>query len=309
MVFDCPSSEVKLDYFSHWKLLLIEHVCQKHRNSSIGTCQFDDSELNEFSLFSLLAPQSPKVIAGRVNDDEVLLSGAVDEVVHCRKRGFSGAAKQEMAFVVFPEVVNELVAGISSIEKQHVAGGNGRQECLGLFPFATMDAIHAPGNGKPSENVIGCGNQTVGIVAFAFMLKTALRIKLFADLLRGGKRVDRTIEGINRHPMPKVGMMPRPETVSQAHSPTKNIPENSPMHLLSSPGDSTAVNYFGATPESTALSTFEELARLDVHPLALSAGAKGENEDDQPGEGEFAVPCKVICRLFGQRIDTFGNQI
>jgi hypothetical protein len=210
-------------------------------------------------------------------------------------------------------VVDELVAGISAIEERHVSRADAWQESLGMLPLRTVDAFYTAGDGEPPENMIRCGNQAMWVVTFTFILENALRIELSAhraeatDLLGCGQRVDRTIKGVNGHSMPQIRIGTRLEAVRQAHGLARDITENSPRQLLSSSRDFTAVGYFGVRPESTTLCALEELARLDVHPLALSVGVKGDNEDDQLGKGEFAVPSKVVCRLSGRRIDILGG--
>ena len=149
----------------------------------------------------------------------------------------------------------------------------------------------------------------MGIVTFTLILEAALRIELIADLHGCGQRVDRTIKGINGHSMPQVGIIARPEAVSQGHGFVQDITENSPGYLLPSSRDPTAVDCFGIRPESTALRTLEELARFDVHSSALSAGGKEENEDNQLGEGELAVTRKVVCRLFVHRVEVSRDQL
>lgn len=97
--------------------------------------------------------------------------------------------------------------------------------------------------------------------------------------------------------------MSRPEAVSQTHSLTQDVAEDSPRHFFSGFGEPTAVNCPGIRPEPTALGAFEELTGLDVHPFALPAGGKGENENDKLCKGEFTVTCKVFGKFFVCRVN------
>lgn len=201
MVFNRPSPEVKAGYFLHGEAFLVEQVSQEHRDSSIRANQFDDSELDEFGPFSLPWIQSPEVIA-RGNDDEILLQAAANEGHYRRESGLCRAAEQEISVIVVPKVADELIAGISSIEEQYISRGNACQEFLSLPSLRSVDAFHAPGNREPSENIIRCGNPTMGEMTSTLVLEATLRIELSADLLGCRQCIDRTIEGVNRHSVP-----------------------------------------------------------------------------------------------------------
>jgi hypothetical protein len=177
--------------------------------------------------------------------------------------------------VVLSEVGNEFIAGVSSIEEKYRSGGNEGQKRLGLLPFRSMDTDHTPGYRKASEYIIGCCDQTLGIMTFPFMLETALGIKFGPDRFCCRKVVLRSIEGENRHPMPQKRGIERPEAIGQSNRFSQDITEDSPWDLFASMGEAAAVDGFGIEPKSAAPCPFEELTRFNVYPSAFPAGAQG----------------------------------
>jgi len=309
MVLDCPSPEVELDDLLSGKARHIQQIGQKDRDRSIRADQPDDPELDDLGLLALSAAEPLEVLVGRMDQNEVLLFAAGNEGFNGREGRLSRTAEQIVSLVVVPEVGNELIAGISPIEEQDGSGGNARQKSLGLLPFGSMDADHAPGHGKLPVYIIGRCDQALGIVASALMLEAALGIKGFAELLCCREVEFGAIKSINGHPMPKIGWIGRPEAVSQIDRFSQNVPEDGPGNFLASMGKSTPVDSLSIRPEPAAPSSFEELTRFDVHSRAFPAGHQGENEGDEPWEGKLPGAGKVRGGLLGSRVNIFGDKI
>jgi hypothetical protein len=53
------------------------------------------------------------------------------------------------------------------------------------------------------------------------------------------------------------------------------------------------VGSVGILPKATASGAPEKLLGFDIHAFALPACHKGEDKNDQPGEGEFAITGKI----------------
>jgi hypothetical protein len=68
------------------------------------------------------------------------------------------------------------------------------------------------------------------------------------------------------------------------------------------------VNGFSFGPQSASPGSLEELPRLDVHPFALAAGDKGEDESDQFLKGELACAGEMLRGLLDLRIDILRNE-
>lgn len=140
-------------------------------------------------------------------------------------------------------------------------------------------------------------------MSFAVILEATLGIKLFPDLFCRRKIIPGAIEGNGRHPMPKIGRITRMQAVGQINSFLQEIPEYGPGNFAPSSTESTAVHLFSFGPEPAASGSPEELARLDVHSLALPAGGKRENEGYELRERELSVACKILGRALALWID------
>ena len=68
------------------------------------------------------------------------------------------------------------------------------------------------------------------------------------------------------------------------------------------------MNGFSLGPQSAAPGSLEELPRLDVHPFALAAADKGEDECDQPLKRELACAGEMLRGLLDLRIDILRNE-
>lgn len=125
-----------------------------------------------------------------------------------------------------------MIARIAAIEKKDCSRTNGRYQAQSLFAFGAMNTDHRSGHGKASEHVIGRCDKTLGIMPFAFMVETTLGIELTAIFLCGGQVVLGAIDGNDRHCMPKIGWVPRPEFVGEIHGVMQDIAKNCPWKLL-----------------------------------------------------------------------------
>ena len=295
MVLNGPAPEVEVDDFLFGKFGFIEEIGEKHRDGSIGADQPDHSQLNTHDSFPLPGGKPLDVFVGRGNRNVVLLPTAAHKCLDGWERGLGRAAEQKVAlFVVFPQVRNELVARISSIEEQHGPGRDGWQERPSLLALGPMDTDHTPGHGKAPEHIVGCCNQALGIVPPAFMLEATMRIELLSDLIRCRKVIFGTIKGDHRHPMPKMGGVARLEAIGQLDGLLQNVLEDGPGNLLAGSRESATVYVPGVRPESAASGSFEELARLDIHSLALPGRYQGENEGNEFGKGKFPGASEVL---------------
>jgi hypothetical protein len=68
------------------------------------------------------------------------------------------------------------------------------------------------------------------------------------------------------------------------------------------------VNGFSLGPQSASPGSLEELPRLDVHPFALAAGDKGEDESDQFLKGKLACAGEMLRGLLDLGNDILGDQ-
>ncbi len=144
-----------------------------------------------------------------------------------------------------------------------------------------MNTDYRSGYGNASEDVIGCRDQTLGIVPFAFMIKAALWIELSSIFRCCGQVVLGAIDSYDRHSMPKIAGVPRPKFVGQIHGVIQDITKNDPWKLLARSAEGTAMNGLGLRPESAAACILEELTGFDVHPFVLAPGTKREDKCDQ----------------------------
>jgi len=68
------------------------------------------------------------------------------------------------------------------------------------------------------------------------------------------------------------------------------------------------MNGFSLGPQSAASGSLKKLPRLDVHPSALAAADKREDEGDQFLKGELACAGKIFWGLLGLGIDIFWDE-
>jgi len=172
-----------------------------------------------------------------------------------------------------------------------------------------MNTDHCSGHGKTSEHIISRRDQTLGIVASALVLETTLRIEFLSVLRCCRKIVLGTIEGNDRHAMPKIGGISRPELVGQLHRILKDVLKDRPWNLLARFCEGATVDGFIFRPKSATLGAPEELTGLDVHSFALATGNKGEDKSDQLGKGKLTSASEIFDGLLDLRSHIFWNEI
>lgn len=64
---------------------------------------------------------------------------------------------------------------------------------------------------------------------------------------------------------------------------------------------------FRIGPQSVAKGIIEEIARLDVNPLAFSTGSEGENEGKELGERQLAIAGKILWQQLVMVINVFRD--
>jgi hypothetical protein len=158
------------------------------------------------------------------------------------------------------------------------------------------------------EDIVGCCDQTLRIMSFAFILETALGIEIFSNLFRCRQVILRTVESKDRHPVPKERRISRPQLVGKVDGFLVYIAKNSPWDLIAGKTYAATVDGLGFGPYSATLSIPEKLARFDINSLALPACGKRENKRDQLWKGEFTVTGKVRIALLNFRIDIFRDK-
>jgi hypothetical protein len=121
-----------------------------------------------------------------------------------------------------------MIARISTIKKQDSSRRDGCHELQGFIALRPMNADHCPGHGKASEHIVGCRDKTLGVVPSAFVIETTLGIELLPVLLCCRKVILGAIDGNDRHSMPKIGGVSRPEFIGQIHRLFEDISEDSP---------------------------------------------------------------------------------
>ncbi len=309
VIFYRPAPEIEVDDLLSEKAALVKEIGQQHGDRSVRADELDDPKLDHLGFLALSLAEPLEIFVGRIDQNEVFLLTAGNEGLNGRKCGLSRTAEQKVSVVVFSEVGNQLIAGVSTIKEQHRSGGNRGQECLRFLPFRSMDTDHAPCYGQASENIVGRCDQALGKVTFPFILKATLRIKLFANLFCCRKVVLGAIEGIDRHPMPKKGWVARPEAVGQFHSICEDIREDAPGNFFAGVCKRAAVDRLRIRPKPASPCTLEEFTRFDVHPFVFPIGGQGENERNQLREGKLAVPGKISDRLSGLRGNILGDQV
>ena len=145
-------------------------------------------------------------------------------------------------------------------------------------------------------------------MTFPVIRKTALRIKFLADLLGCRKVILRAVECYNRHAVPGKGGISGPEFVSQIDGFLHDIAEYRPRDFAAGKTDSTAVDSLCIRPQPAAFCIFEEFTGFDVHPFALSASNKRQDQCNELWERQFALSGEIRLRLFDLRIDVFWNK-
>jgi hypothetical protein len=308
VVFNSPAPEVEFDDLLFGKSSLVEQIGEQHRGLSVGADQSDDSQLHTPGFFPLPAVEPLKVLVGRGDPKIVLLPATADKGLDSRKSGRRRTPEQKVALVVISEVANELVAWVAAIEEQHRSGRNRWQEILCLLTLRAMDIDHTPGHGKAPEHIVGRGNQTLGVVTFAFVVKATLRVELVSDLFCRRKIVLGTVEGNDRHRMPKIGGITGKKTVGQINGSSQDVTEDGPGNLLASTREPAAMHALSIGPESTAPGSLEKLSCLDVHTLALPTGGKRENEGNELGKGKLPIAGKILGGAFAFRINFSGDE-
>lgn len=294
VVLDFPAAEVEVDDFLARKGGLIEQIGEKHRDCSFRADKPDDPQLNNFGLLALPAAESLEEVVGGMEQNVTFLRAAPNEFLHGREGGLSWAAEDEIALVVVPQRADEVIAWIAAIKEQDRSRADGCHELQGLFALGSMNTDHCPGHGNASEHIVGRGDQTLGIVSPALVIKTALGVELLPVLLCCRKIILGAIYGNDRQAMPKIGGVSRPELIGQIHRIFEDISEDGPCNLLPRSCECAAVNGLGLGPQSAATGSLEELARLDVHPFAFATGDKREDEYDQLLKGELACAGKIL---------------
>ena len=124
VVFDFPSPEVQIDDFLFREFCLIVQVSQKDRYRAIRTYQFDDPDLEGFKLLSLLYGYFAQVFAAWNDPNLVFLLTAFDEFFDSREAVLCRATKDKISLKCIYKIGDELITGVTSVEKQDTADWN-----------------------------------------------------------------------------------------------------------------------------------------------------------------------------------------
>lgn len=308
MTFNRPASEIEPGDFIFGEHAIVE-IRQKHGQIAIRTDEFDDSQLDDVAPLFLFGRQCLQKLIGWGQKDVAFIPVALNERLHCRERGFGRAAKDKVPFIMFPDICDEAITGITTVEERHVPFGDEGQQALSFLPLRTMDADDTPRYGKMPEDIICGGDKTLRVMPFPFVLQSAFGIEFSPDLRGCRQRELGTIDGEHRHPMPQVGGVVWPEPVRQFDSFAEDVSKNGPEELLSCARKPTAVNRFRLMPKTATPCGSEKLPRFGVHSLASSTGSDGKNENDESRKGKFSISGKIHVRLPIRGVDILGNNV
>lgn len=92
--------------------------------------------------------------------------------------------------------------------------------------------------------------------------------------------------------MPGVLLRVRPDLVSQPDHRLVELLKGGPRQLGTGFGDRATVHGFRLGPQAVAPSLTKERAGFAIYPLAFTAGGEGQKENEQGGQGEFALATK-----------------
>ena len=293
MGFDFPPFEIEGNELLCRKLFLVIEVSEEDGNGSIRTDQLDDSELNSFELLSLFLRGFLEKVAARVNADLVFLLFTLDEGLYGGERRLSRAAKYKVP-PLLEEIADQLVAGVASVKEQHTYQGNELEEVLYFIALGRIHRDDGSGDGQASEDIVGGGDEALGIVAFSCVLEAALGIKLLPNLGRGRKIVPGPVHGEDRHVVPAKFRVFRPVVIGQLDGIIEYVSENVPVHFLARPGHRAVVDGFSFRPKAGSSGSAEEFTRFHINPLALSTGDHGEYEGDKLRKRKFSLSGKIL---------------
>ncbi len=273
--FDFPASEIEGSKFVGREDRFIIEIGQEDGDGSIGTDQFDHPEFDGIEVFSLFLWNPPQETVAGVNTDFVFLFSALYESLYSRECGLSRTAEYKIASESSDEIVDHLVARVTTVKQEHRAGRCIFQKWLHLIALGRIHWDHCSCYRQPPEDIVHGGDKALGIVSFPGVLEAALGIKLLPDLLGGWKIVLGPVYAVDRHTVPDKFRVLGPPFVSQAYSIIEYMSEDTPVDLAPRLGDRAAVDGFSFRPKATSPGSSEEFTRLHVHPLCLSAGSNG----------------------------------
>lgn len=298
IAFNFPAPEIEVDDLLAWKLHPVKEIGKKDGLSPIPAYQSDNPELENLELFSLSGGYLPQIVATWTYENHIFGFTALHEFLYGWESVLSWTPEDEMAMECIQQMGDKFIARVTSIKEEDASLRDMGNQLFGLFSFRAIDIDHTPGYGYTPKDIIDGGNQALGIVPFPAILESTMRIEFPSDLFPRRQGIFRSIDGKNRHAMPRELRALWPTVIGKRNSIIKYTLKDLPWHFVSGLTEGAMVDCFGIWPKTTTFSISEELTRLHFHSFAFSTGSNGENEGDELWESELALSSEIFRGLF-----------
>lgn len=305
--FNFPSSEIEVDDFFYRKCSLVVEIGQERTHRSVGRHQSDHSEFEGFDGGPVFARYLVQVVGGWGNPHGRLGFAAPEELLHCGKRQLGRTTKDEEAFHLLQDAGDQFETRVAAIKQDDAVRGEEMEQFFGLCAFTRVNGDNGSCYGQTSEDIVQRRDKAHGIVAFAWVLESAVRIKFVSDLLTGWEGVLGAVYGEDGHAMPEKLLGRRPAFIGQTYRPIKDVSEDFPPDFPSSLCERAAMDRFAIRPKAALSGLSEEQPRFHIHPHAFPAPNQSENKGDQFRKWEFSFTGEIFGELLCGGVDLTGD--
>ena len=164
----------------------------------------------------------------------------------------------------------QIIAGIAPVKEQDTLGRNMRQQGGRFLPFKTVNTDDGAGDRQATEHIIEGRDQTLGIMAFAGLVKTAFGIELVADRLSGWEGEFRPVDRIDRHAVPGKLRVVRPAVVGDLNGMVEGLLKDLPGHFLTGFTQGTAMGGLGLRPQAASTGCAEHGAKMRIDAIGIA---------------------------------------
>lgn len=205
-------------------------------------------------------------------------------------------------------LIDEVVAGISSIIHGNLSGWQSRKNQCCLRAFRCVGRSHSAGHRDVAEHVNGSGYKALGKMTFSAMLKAAVRVEHRPQFLGRGQRVLGTVDGIDGHAVPEVFVAGTKLGKGQIYTAMEHFFKGRPTDMRTSFGYGTAVQSVAAFPQAASSCATKEFIDLGLNSGRFASRSQGKNSCNQSWIGELALTLECTRVEQMTRINLLGNK-
>lgn len=270
IVFQLPAFEIERPNLVTGIATAIQQIGKQHRNGPIRMVEQNHAQLDRLEAVAVARTEACQcLIRGGQPDDGFRLS-RFDKRFHRREGAGRRTAEDKMLLIRDGQQAQQVIAGIAAVKEEDTLFGKMREQGRRFLPFGTVEADDRAGDRQATEDIVERGNQTLGVMPFAWLVKSAVRIEGVPERLRGREREFRAVDGIHGQALPGILRVVRPEGVSDLNGLVSGRLKDFPRDFLAGFTQGTPMDGFSLGPQTAPAGITEQGAHLRINAVAVA---------------------------------------